>query len=448
MRTRRELLRSGSTFAVAALPGCASRTYSGQPETAENTESPPTDSTETTETGTSDSTVIDIREYGAELDGETDDTAAINDAIEDAEAGDTVFFPPGTIRVRSEKGGAILVDDSVPDGVTLLGGGEETVIEMLDVDDESNQWCLGVRRDKPVKELEIRNMRISGNKAANGNKSAFGINIKDVEYGESGHDILIEDVETFDCAGRGIGVRVGNVELNRVTSRGNTRHGINPMLDRELPEGEWSFHARNVLCENNGGTGIDHNRGSAKFERFWLENNASGNKVTREAKESWWSNGRFVDNGHAGFRYNGPIEKQTHTPMHLHLDNLVSEGSQRSGFYLGGDVQYDIGTIVARGNNAGDEGRSNVQMIAKAVIDADEIYATNAVNGHGLFYYSDEESRIGLYQHSGNPKGGFDGKESNVAIERTAEGRAPSLDVPDKTEVGADFTPASELSLA
>jgi len=62
--------------------------------------------------------VYNVKDYGAEGDGSTDDTAAIQAAIDDAEAGrgGIVFFPPGNYRINSQ----ITIDG---DSITLQGSG-------------------------------------------------------------------------------------------------------------------------------------------------------------------------------------------------------------------------------------------------------------------------------------------------------------------------------------
>jgi hypothetical protein len=48
-----------------------------------------------------DSGVFNVRDFGAVADGTTDDTAAVQRAIDAARAGGTVLFPPGTYRITS-----------------------------------------------------------------------------------------------------------------------------------------------------------------------------------------------------------------------------------------------------------------------------------------------------------------------------------------------------------
>ena len=69
------------------------------------------------------SDVINVKDYGATGDGVTDDTAAIQAAIDASEAagGGIVYFPPGDYRTTS-----VLTVDNV--GVTLMGAGRQATI--------------------------------------------------------------------------------------------------------------------------------------------------------------------------------------------------------------------------------------------------------------------------------------------------------------------------------
>ncbi|MFB6223464.1 MAG: glycosyl hydrolase family 28-related protein [Haloarcula sp.] len=441
MPTRRQLLKSGMFAGILGVAGCQSFQGSQRPRETNVTETPGQDSTQSAQTRQStqtstDSSHHDIRDYGARVDGETDDTGAINDALAATGPGETVVFPAGKTRVWANERGAITLDGSVADDVTITGAGRSTVVELLSTNDSRNQWCFGIDGSgSPIRGLTIRNMRISGNKHENSNRSAFGINMYP---GGTGHSILIEDIETFDSSGKGLSVNGGEIRLNRITSHGNTGHGIN-LKGANTEWGSVPVTVTNAVCVDNAGTGIDHNEGSASIDGFWLENNAGGNKVTSKAKESWWRNGTFLRNGIGGFRYNGPVETQDYNPMRIHLDDLLSVENHHSGFYFAGDVRYDIGTIVARRNNTGNEDRGNVHITGQADIDAEAIYSENALHGYGLFYYSDSNSNAELYQHTGNPEKSIGGNLKNLQLEESVEGAAPDISTPSKSDLGAAF---------
>ncbi|MGM0718095.1 MAG: hypothetical protein ACQET5_13190 [Halobacteriota archaeon] len=328
------------------------------------------------------------------------------------------------------------IDGSIADDVAIAGVGPDTLVEMGDVDDSRNSRCIGIDASGgTIRGLEIRDMRISGNKSVNSNKSSFGL---EVHPRGDGHDIYIHDVAAIDSSGKGFAIGGGTVRLERITATGNTRHGV----EFRAPSrswGEWAVHASDVLAENNGGLGIDHNGGSAFIERFWLENNGQGGaKVPWKVKESWWKDGTFVRNRTMGFRFNGDYSNQRYSPMRIHLNNVRAREHPYGGFWLAGDVEYDIDDLVSIENNRNDEQHSNIDVRHKAKLKAGSIYAADAGYGTGMFFASDSQSTISRYQHANNPDGPISGPDqSNVDIKTMESGRPPAQSLPQKDELGA-----------
>ncbi len=115
------------------------------------------------------SQVFDVRQYGAKGDGTTNDTAAVQAAIDAAVAkgGGTVYFPSGTYIVRSV---------NVRWGVTLLGAGNSVIKRpnnagnwVRTITTENNLWDSTV--DSPP--LVLRNLILDGNRDNQGPYTSY-----------------------------------------------------------------------------------------------------------------------------------------------------------------------------------------------------------------------------------------------------------------------------------
>ena len=141
---------------------------------------------------------FDVRAYGAKGDGATDDTTAIQNAIDAAEIdGGVVFFPAGTFRTT-----AALVIDS--DNVWLRGVAPGASI----IDNQGTGNAITVLNDGViVKNIKFSDLTVQGNSS-----SAVGIYLAGV-HGAELHDVDIQGHGTW-----GVWLnRVSSVETNEVT---------------------------------------------------------------------------------------------------------------------------------------------------------------------------------------------------------------------------------------
>ena len=127
--------------------------------------------------------------YGAEGDGTTDDTVAINAAI--TAATDRVYLPAGTYLVTPIAGECITLKDDI----TFFGEGELTIIKL----DDSQVTDTDIINTGGYSDIIIRDLVIDCN---HDNQTAgyqqFAI------YCDSGENILIDNVKVHSMAGHGI----------------------------------------------------------------------------------------------------------------------------------------------------------------------------------------------------------------------------------------------------
>jgi hypothetical protein len=208
---RRALLRGGAVAAglgTAALGGAAAA--SGM--------------------SSGDGAVIDARDHGATGDGATDDTAALQAALDAVGArGGIVFLPPGVYVTRRL---------TLRSRVHLRGaGGDSTVLKLRAgansaiLESEGFDRLTGTRSDAGVSLLSVRDLTLDGNKGQNP-EGGYGLRIY-------GYGYELTEVIVHNCRNDGIVSEWGptaalpapshqmEARLAAVRTHGNDGHGIN-----------------------------------------------------------------------------------------------------------------------------------------------------------------------------------------------------------------------------
>lgn len=111
-----------------------------------------------------DDSPISVKDYGATGDGSTDDSAAIQAAVDAAGSGDTVFFPSGTYQIDAE----ITFNTS---GVTFKGNGSGSVLRKdSGSDDEYILRCTGTGT---LNNITIDNLRFVSQRTSSSGTQAL-----------------------------------------------------------------------------------------------------------------------------------------------------------------------------------------------------------------------------------------------------------------------------------
>ncbi|WP_050031994.1 glycosyl hydrolase family 28-related protein [Halorubrum halophilum] len=382
----------------------------------------------------SDDTVLDVRDFGAAVDGTTDDTQAVRDAIDAVETGGTVYFPPGTTLVSADDKtaeGAKAIEvrgNDFPDDVTFRGDGEESVVKLAG-GHEDNHGLFSWKPEDGISGHVVRDLTVDGNRheqPADPENSDNGLNLGVSEAGndDATVDITFRDVWSVDANTECFTFLQGGCVADRCTASGAGKHGfgidtydnVGPVLPPVVVRNSHAYD-----CDIYG---IDCSGGTTLVEDCVLENNGWGTKTTGQVFEATFRRVRLANNDKVGYMRND-TPTETGETARVQLDHVVCHSNSGQGFRLGRDTEFIIGTITALGNNATGDGSGNISIMDNATVTADEVRSFNAEVGAGIHYWSTESSTISRYVNFGNRDGPFHGEIEKLVVQ------AIDVDVPN-----------------
>jgi len=208
-------------------------------------------------TGASAAPVFDIRDFGAVANDGSDDSAAIQSAIDAAGGGGKVFIPGGVFVVSPQRTDAALVLRS---GVTIEGVGPASVLRVADGNGQKVRVISSRSGDPQApRNVVLRNFTIDGNRGTSGQAASHEQDHGLFISGTTGNlpsDVLIEGLSVTGMQGDGIFVHAGEritIRYNRVFN--NYRAGLN------LEGAGHSLAIGNVVSENKSGVHVEINPG-------------------------------------------------------------------------------------------------------------------------------------------------------------------------------------------
>lgn len=440
MITRRRFILAGFLLFGALVSAVVNRIRpieEGGPARSGQGEGPGHGRTET------DASVLDVRDYGAVGDGSTDDTRAIQSAIDAASEGETVYLPAGTYVIdhTDDERPVLLIDgDRHADDLTVEGDGSDTVIKLAEDTDDSyamlyvtnpNNWSLSVQdlvldgdRDRFDEQL----------------LTGHGIEFRKQDARGPG-DILVEDVEVRNCGQIGVLIQYGGVTLNRVTSHHNYRHGIGVATDRSgVHDPQPSLQYCHLYRNGQGGTGreLNFHGGKGVIEDSVIETNLGNGatKISTDAIEFTYRRVRVRDcNRTHIYQTTSPPENAEVT-----FEDFICEDNTGYVRMADGASHYvPEGSEFVITNCGGIEKDGQLFITHDATFEADgDVFINHSRDLPGIYdWEASESSYIKNYFHYRND-GGPIGRLKDLSIDNQETRNRVDIDtVPKAASVGA-----------
>ena len=462
MVTRRQL--------VAAASGIGSAGILGYLLTRDDETAPPSKTTDETPSRAGTETdsgpdyadredVVDVREFGAVGDGRTDDSGAITEAIRAAESGETVFLPETDASYllsfdgSGEETAIPLGTESALSGVTVAGetparGAQTLQVEPGSYDASAPNWVVQLTAAQRFEGFTLRNLTIDGARpdddgaaALGGEDSMTGVLLRRGSA-DGGHSITVENCVVRNCSASALRFEETGVTCRNVTARRAGRHGFNPVADDGAVDP--GFVGESIEAVDNGGTGIDHRRGTARLETVYTENNRSGNKWKHHVRRLEVRDHHSVGDRNRGWRSNHTGTENVPDVQRLVFRNILVEEPEISGIRVSGDtteIACDFDNIEVRQTRVRNS-RAGVVFSRNAHTDDEtsgRVVVVGTDNGGGVYVGSDAVMNVGTFDHYRNEEGAFIA-ETGVLNYDTIENADPGHNVvgaPAKDTVGA-----------
>lgn len=370
--------------------------------------------------------IFDVKNFGAKGDGKTDDTAAIQKAIDAANAagGGDVHLGNGTYIVSGDgkaDDGALIIKS----GVHLVGDGEGvTTIKLADGYDHNLNGIVRSAAGVATDSVGASDLTIDGNQANTGGK------VTGWEQGDANatigkdYKLILESVEFKNNSGDGLAIvgQVGAVYVQGSIAHDNGGDGFK-IKSNYIPSSSGEDHHAGdgvefnaTTSSNNGGDGYDIS-GQEDTVSLYASNarNNKGNGLvqSQSAQEYVYgggllvAGGEFSSNGGTGIKLTRVHEGTADDDRDLGIRGIYAHDNGGAGF-----AATDSLIVNFTGNTL----ENNAQTSGHSEILLDNVFngnlTDNIVNGDGHTAY-------GITVKNSNNGSGNDGTQSNAGSPNT-----------------------------
>ncbi|WP_424005015.1 glycosyl hydrolase family 28-related protein (plasmid) [Haloarcula salina] len=412
--------------------------------TPQATDEPRSSTPDSRQSQTDDPSVVDIRQFGARVDGQTDDTPAIRRALDAVHPGGILQFPPGDIVIDSPEDvrAAISLTDQHRN-VTIRGSvdGETRSTLHMAPNQEHVHYAFHVTGDglKASDEISIRNVTIDLHSEqqdtvgtairTNGSNGTFSLrNCRIMRTRNSGIKMVGGmDGDIQDC----------RFEDNGVVAYG---HAISPKQATR----KTTTTIRNVVCTNQRGVSIDVGKGrngdkqTVHIEQCVLKDSIGGIKINPTAAAVTIKNTQIL----GGESTTIPVKMNPYDYYMgtVELDNVLIDGGGWPGIDFPNATALELHDVAIKNVDKNNESRGR----DRGGIRTDELDfgSSGRISIHNVGV-NNEGPALKIFEGSGSiaevrhdGTGGL-GQTEGVTVRADRQGEPPlEPDIPTESEVG------------